>query len=202
MTASPRLLITGFGTFPDVPDNVTGALVTELAAKGPERFGAAALRAEILPTDYRRSWPRLRRLYAAFDPDVVVHFGLSPAARSILVETLARRRTDAVKPDAAGYAPPGRWSRRSGPAEIASTLPTEKIVAALQGAGFPAAASDDAGAFVCNATLYRSLDAARMGRKVGFVHVPPAGVEWPLPSLCAAAAMVLAISCGDRATRG
>jgi pyrrolidone-carboxylate peptidase len=34
--------------------------------------------------------------------------------------------------------------------------------------------SDDAGRYVCNATLYRSLIAAPAARRVGFVHVPPA----------------------------
>jgi pyroglutamyl-peptidase len=47
------------------------------------------------------------------------------------------------------------------------------IVAALTEADFPATLSDDAGDYVCNTTLYRSLHAAPAGRRVGFIHVPP-----------------------------
>src|SRR5690554_802095 len=76
ITAPPRLLVTGFGAFPGAPENPTEALVRALAEEPPARFGAGALRAAVLPTDYRRSWPALRRLYGAFAPDLVVHFGL------------------------------------------------------------------------------------------------------------------------------
>ena len=49
-----------------------------------------------------------------------------------------------------------------------------ELVAALTDAGVPAALSYDAGAYVCNATLYRSLY-ANAAPRVGFVHVPPQG---------------------------
>lgn len=171
----PRLLVTGFGPFPGAPENSTETLVRNLATEPSERFGASALRALVLPTDYRRSWPTLRRAQARFAPDIVLHFGLAMRARSLILERVAHKRIHPDRPDAAGFAPASGLARRTGPETIASTLPVNAIHAALEQAGFPVSLSDDAGEYVCNATLYRSLHSAGSGRSrvVGFVHVPP-----------------------------
>ena len=168
-----RLLVTGFGPFPGAPENPTSALVQWLASTPADEIGAPVLRAIVLPTDYRKSWDRLRRVYNSFHPDIVVHFGLSTRAKAITVERLGRNSCLAERPDAAGW-----WPRRvlGKAGAMASTLPAEKIVAALIGAGIPAELSDDAGGYVCNATLYRSLAVPQAReRMVGFIHVPPQG---------------------------
>jgi pyroglutamyl-peptidase len=193
----PRLLVTGFGPFPNAPENPTQTLMASLAAEPPEKFGAAALRAIVLATDYRKSWLVLRRAYVALAPDVVVHFGLSRNADALAVERVGRRRVDASRPDAAGFAPPSGMCRRSGPDELAATLPVDATVKALVEQGFPAAASDDAGGYVCNATLYRSLLAVNPGdrRLVGFIHVPPEGRNgWTGARLKQAAELILRIA--------
>jgi pyroglutamyl-peptidase len=154
-------------------------LIESLKNHPPESFGSKEFRAVVLATDYRRSWEKLRRLYRNFAPDVVVHFGLSSRARAITVETLARRACDRSKPDVAGYVPPTGQVMRSGPGTLPVTLPVTEIVAVLADAGFAATISGDAGGYVCNATLYRSLAVAHPDRRVGFVHVPPRRV---LPS--------------------
>jgi len=173
--AKPRLLVSGFGPFPGAPENPTAALVRELSGEPPERFGASALRAVVLKTEYRRSWATLRRLSSSFAPDIVLHFGLNASATAIHVERLGRNAVDRAKPDASGYAPKSAKLARNGPDAIASTFCAESIAAALRGAEFPVALSDDAGDYVCNATLYRSLVAAPASRRVGFVHMPPIG---------------------------
>jgi pyroglutamyl-peptidase len=172
----PRILVTGFGPFPNAPENPSEVLARELAGEPPERLGASALRAFVLPTDYRRSWPALRRVQDRFAPDIVVHFGLARRADSLVLEQVARKRVHAGRPDAAGFAPPSGLARRSGPEMLSATLPLEAIQAALHDARFPVALSEDAGDYVCNATLYRSLAAAAGGRRVvGFIHIPPTG---------------------------
>lgn len=183
--------MTGFGPFPGAPDNPTADLVRGLARIDPAALGAGGLATLVLPTDYRKSWQRLRRLYRRFDPEVVVHFGLSAKAQAIVVERRATKRVHVDRPDVAGYAPPSGLARRSGPDMLHSTLPTDAIVAALTDAGHAAEASDDAGGYVCNATLYRSLHAADGTRLVGFVHVPPRGRGGFEPPALAAAAMVI-----------
>ena len=106
MAAGPKILVTGFGPFPNAPENPTQALVLGLAAEPAESYGATAFRAVVLPTDYRKSWPMLRRLYRSFAPDVVVHFGLSRSDKGVVIERSGKRRVDPTRPDAAGFAPP------------------------------------------------------------------------------------------------
>jgi pyroglutamyl-peptidase len=171
MKRPAKLLVTGFGPFPGAPENPTEALVDALAGERPA-LGASDLKVVVLPTEYRRSWSRLRRLYATFEPDKVVHFGLSGSAKVIHVETTGVNIIDPTKPDASGTAPPMGRARRGGCEKFRATLPTEVIVAALRREGIAALLSDDAGTYVCNATLYRSLHAAPRGRRVGFIHVP------------------------------
>jgi pyroglutamyl-peptidase len=175
MADRPRLLATGFGPFPGAPENPTVALMAGLADLPAEALGASALRAVVLPTDYRRSWEVLSDLYAGFAPDVVVHFGLHLHAEAVHVERVGRNAVDPEKLDAAGYAPSDGRVHSSGPDLLHATLPVSGIVDALKEAGHAAMLSDDAGGYVCNATLYRSLHAAPLTRRVGFIHVPPEG---------------------------
>lgn len=190
MGAGPKLLVTGFGAFPGAPENPTEALVRALADEAPHTLGAGAPKAVVLPTDYQRSWSILRRLYLRFEPDVVVHFGLNAGAKAIHIETLAWNRADPAKPDSAGYAPRSGVVRRSGRQTLASTFPADAILSALRKARIPAALCEDAGDYVCNATLYRSLHAAPPARRVGFVHVPGAE-KMKLTQMLTAARIVL-----------
>lgn len=50
------------------------------------------------------------------------------------------------------------------------------MATALRRAGVPAAPSRDAGAYVCNALLYKSLERKRAAL---FIHIPPARVCGP-----------------------
>ncbi len=172
---SPRLLVTGFGPFPGAAENPTERLVKALAEEPAEAFGAGAFHAVVLRTEYRWSWEELQRLGVDFAPDVIVHFGLSDGIDAINIECTGRNVVDPEKPDACGHKPSSQLLAEGGPETLASTFPAAAILRALHAAGFPAALSDDAGAYVCNATLYRSLHAAPPTRRVGFVHVPPAG---------------------------
>lgn len=190
MAVRPKLLVTGFGPFPGAPENPTQALMAGLAAASPEALGASALHTAVLPTEYRRSWETLRDLCSGFAPEVVVHFGLHLGAEAIHVERIGRNAVDPAKPDAAGFAPPDGRAHASGPDLLHATLPISGIVDALTEAGFSAMLSDDAGSYVCNATLYRSLHAAGNARRVGFIHVPPEGRNGMTPERLAEAATI------------
>ena len=79
---------------------------------------------------------------------------------------------------------------------LRATYPAARLRAALASNG--ARLSIDAGGYVCNATLYRSL-AARLAPSIGFIHVPRARGRRPLalgpgprPSLAAMTDAVLA----------
>jgi pyroglutamyl-peptidase len=183
--------VTGFGPFPGAPTNPTGLLMRALAEDEPETLGVSAFKSAVLPTEYSRSWAALRRLYRSFTPDVIVHFGLSGRAEAIQVETRARNIVDPAKQDASGESLKAGRVRRNGPDAIAVTLPTRVIMEQLASARIKAALSMDAGDYVCNATLYRSLLVAPPRRRVGFIHVPPAGPDFGPAQLLAAARMIL-----------
>jgi pyroglutamyl-peptidase len=194
--AGPKVLVTGFGPFPGAPENPTAALVHAITAASPSRFGASALKGVVLPTDYRRSWAKLRPILGQFAPDVVVHFGLDRRANAIAVERSAAKRVDPGRLDISGYAPRSGMARRAGPEHIRSSLPIQEIAAALVGAGIPAEIPDDAGSYVCNATLYRSLcwDPAAT-RRIGFIHVPEISARFDAALLAKAAEIVVRASC-------
>jgi pyroglutamyl-peptidase len=173
MGGAARLLATGFGPFPGAPENPTEELMRRLAGEPAEAFGAGVLHAVALPTDYAASWAAMERLHAELRPDVVVHFGLAAQSETIRIECVGRNAADAGRPDIGGHVP--SCLVEAGPARLAATFPARAILAALHAAGFAAELSDDAGGYVCNATLYRSLHVAPPGRRVGFVHVPPEG---------------------------
>jgi pyroglutamyl-peptidase len=190
--AAPSLLLTGFGPFPGAPENPTEALVRALAQETPESFGASAVKAVVLPTEYGRSWAILRRLCLRFEPNVVVHFGLGGIAKAIHIETVGVNMIDPKKQDASGGAPRSGFARRGGPERLSATLPAESILAALKRRRIPAQLSDDAGNYVCNATLYRSLHAAPAGRRVGLIHVPPTTAKgWSPARLLRAGRIIL-----------
>jgi pyroglutamyl-peptidase len=197
----PRLLVTGFGPFPGAPTNPTELLMQALADEKPEAFGVSAFKAVVLPTEYTRSWITLQRLFKTFAPEVVVHFGMSGRAEAIHVETLGRNAVDPAKPDAVGASLRSGRVRRGGPDTLDAKLPVGAIIERLAAARIDAALSTDAGDYVCNATLYRSLLAAPPRRRVGFIHVPPAGRAFGHARLLEAARVILETVARNPATK-
>ena len=173
---SPRttVLLTGFGPFPGVPVNPTSVYVPQLAEAARQRFTEANVIAEILPTEWHEAPRRLEALLATHGPTLALHFGVSAEARGFVIETTARNLTCA-KADACGALPPALEVLADGPESIVTALPASLIVAQLTDQGWPAAVSADAGRYLCNAVLYRSLHhaATRAPRSsVLFVHLP------------------------------
>ena len=166
-----RLLVTGFGAFPGMPRNPSAAVVAALA-RDRARFArhGIALTTQVLPVLYD--------LCAAFAPapapDVIVHIGVAGRRRAVSVETRAHHRRSVRHPDASGRAPREHVSGVTASYRIDRGWNAPAMAVALRRAGVPTAVSGDAGAYVCNALLYRSLD-ARVAPAL-FIHVPRARV--------------------------
>jgi len=167
------VLITGFGPFPDVPVNATMRLVPELAEIAARSFPDVRIATEILATEWASAPRRLDAVLGEIGPDLVLHFGVSSRARGLEVERRAANQCS-LTPDAAASLPPGAAVRPGGAEHLPTSLPVAYIVMRLRRLGIPAFVSRDAGAYLCNATLYHSLACARAapGRRVGFIHVP------------------------------
>lgn len=171
--ARTTLLITGFGPFPGVPVNATMRLVPELAEAAARTFPGLRVTTELLATEWQTAPTRAAALQDELQPDLVLHFGVSPRARGFEIETRARNACQ-MSPDASGALPLAPILNGDGAEYLAAGLPAQALVARLRRRGIPAFVSRDAGAYLCNALLYHSLaqGPAAAGRRVGFIHIP------------------------------
>lgn len=169
-------MLTGFGPFPGVPQNVSERFVAKLAHLAARRFSAHRVVARILPTEWERAPARLETLYERERPKLVLHFGVSSDADAYVLEHVAHNVCRPAE-DAAGALPPDRVVVQGGADTLVAKLPAEDIVERLRALHVPVRMSEDAGGYLCNAILYRSLlIASRRGRPeaVGFFHIPNA----------------------------
>jgi len=174
MRPRDTILLTGFGPFPGVADNVSQRFVPKLAHLAARRFSAHRVVARILPTDWERAPARLQDLYTRERPKLVLHFGVSPHATSYVIERLAHNTRKPAE-DAAGALPRDAVVLRGGPDTLAARIPVDDVRQRLAALGVPAVTSDDAGSYLCNALLYRSLIYAEQiaaPEGVGFFHIP------------------------------
>ena len=116
-------------------------------------------------------------------------------------ERVAINCMDARIADNAGMQPEEQPVVPGGPAAYFSTLPVKCLANAIRAAGIPAAVSNTAGTFVCNALYYRVLHFAAQWQprlRACFLHVPAtpeqAGEGMPsMPTAEAARALEAAI---------
>ena len=175
MTGGARekvILVTGFGPFPGAPFNPSGALVRRLAKSMAPRLKLAGFRLEcrILPTVYDTIAGDLARLEAELAPVAMIHFGLAGRRRAVTVELRAHNRFRPLSFDAAGRLPPSRALDREAPFLRPVRAPAMRL-AALMNRATPTGLSNDAGAYVCNQTLWHSLSRAGE-RPAVFIHIP------------------------------
>lgn len=190
--ASPgrNVLLTGFGPFPGVPENASAGLAARLADRACDILAPRTgytFHAATLPTEWDAAPVRLAQLQEQLAPALLLHFGVSATASGFVIET---RGANACRPalDAAGRLPHAPRLTPGGPDAHAVTIPVVALVDRLRRAGFTAQASSDAGAYLCNAVLYRSLawaaartpsptscsGSAHPRPRVGFIHLPHA----------------------------
>jgi pyroglutamyl-peptidase len=195
-----RILLTGFGRFPGAPANPSAAIVAAIARAGRQRLDRCGieLSAAVLPVDFTETGDVLAEHLAAAEPDAVLHLGLAARRRMLTVETRARNRLSRLHPDAAGRGPALPAVLAGAPDCRKVRFPVVRLAAAMGRAGTPTRLSNDAGTYLCNATLFRTL--ATSVPLAGFIHVPlPLPPHRPLsrrrtgPACPSLAAMIAAI---------
>ena len=167
------ILVTGFGPFPGVPMNVSGLFAQELAVASQRSLVHTKVIADVLPTEWARAPRILEELYFRHRPSIALHFGVSHQAHAMTVE--CRARNIAQRADASGMVPNLDCLAPTRPTELPVTLPAARIVSRMRKRAVPAVLSNDAGAYLCNAILYHSLELMRVMRingQCGFVHLP------------------------------
>ncbi|MFB7599331.1 pyroglutamyl-peptidase I [Streptomyces sp. NPDC056160] len=167
-----RVLVTGFAPFGGESVNPSWQAARLLAAEPPA--GLTVTAAE-LPCVFATCLDALRDAVRAAAPELVLCLGQAGGRAAVTVERVAINIDDARIPDNAGAQPVDEPVVPGGPAAYFSSLPVKACVAAVRGAGVPAAVSHTAGTFVCNHVAYGlgHLIATEFPHvRGGFVHVP------------------------------
>ena len=174
MPTERRLLLTGFAPWADNAENPAQWLAERLDGWRAGDLHVAGL---VLPVAHVAAGATVAAALRDLRPSAVLHLGLAAGRPGLTVERWAHNVADFVIPDTAGAQPRDEPLREGRPERLAAVLDVAAAVRALDAGDAPAAASDSAGTYVCNALLYRTLDWAaneRYAGPVGFVHLPTA----------------------------
>lgn len=163
----PRILVTAFEPFGgDVENASATVLELELVLERAGPVGCEVV-GEVLPVVFDGSaFEDAVRRHA---PAAIVCLGEARMRRQATVERRAVNVIDVRIPDNAGEQPHDEPVEADGPAVREASLDVPAVCAAFAAAGVPAAPSDDAGRYVCNATAYRAYG---LDRPAVFIHVP------------------------------
>lgn len=165
------ILITGFGPFPGTPENASTEYASCLAAAACDAFPNARIINETLPTQWAAAPKKLRRLIHSHKPGLMLLFGVSDRATGLQIETQAVNSC-AIENDACGALPASEKICDDGPSARLVTLPFKSILTRLDALRIPASLSNDAGIYLCNASLYEALAHCGRARRAGFIHLP------------------------------
>ncbi|WP_054839422.1 pyroglutamyl-peptidase I [Thermococcus sp. JCM 11816] len=181
-----KVLVTGFEPFGGEEINpsweaVKGGLPNEIEGADIIKFQ--------LPVTFSGVREILPRLIVKERPDAVILTGQAGGRPNITVERVAINVMDSTMPDNEGYKPEDEPVFEGAPAAYFATIPVKAIVKALREAKIPAAVSNTAGTYVCNAAMFTALhtiEVSGMTTKAGFIHVPfshEQALDKPRPSM-------------------
>lgn len=161
-----RILMTGFEPFGGQKVNPSWQAVQGIIA--PE--GIELIRRE-LPVRWYDTSAAVKALLEELQPDAILLTGQAGGAERIRVERVGLNLRDAGSADNAGVIVRDTPVFEGAPTAYFSTFAYKEILAALTGAGLPAAYSFSAGAYLCNEALYTALHLLPEA-KCGFIHLP------------------------------
>jgi pyroglutamyl-peptidase len=170
LSIGKKVLISGFEPFGGSDLN-SSQLVLEAISK--ESLSGLELSAVILPVEFGKAARVLLSKVNDFNPDIIISFGQAEGRKAITPEKIAINLDSARIPDNAGELRVNKVIVEAGADGYFSTLPIEKMVAAVKECGLESEISLSAGAFLCNHIFYH-LQHQLLEREVksGFVHLP------------------------------
>ncbi len=166
---SPKLVLTGFGHFPGVPDNPTQRLLAHLA-QNPQLLPQPH-RLALLDVAYQSAHAEVDGLLDPA-PDALVLTGYSAKAKALTLEARATSYCAPDQPDICDFIP----AQLAEPAPpITTNAPLAALSIRLKEAGIAVETSQDAGAYLCNYSYHHALSRVEergLATKVLFVHLP------------------------------
>ena len=193
-----RVLLTGFEPFGGSDVNISMDVVNALsdamlvddpwsALRESPKPVSVELERLVLSVDKAGSMTVANRIASGETWDAVLHLGVCGTCTVPRLETIAADRLAMRIPDNAGRQVTS--ATLSGQGDRPSTVPVKQWFQSWQTDAQP---SLDAGAYLCNETLYRSLEANLDGTiPILFVHLPPASV-YPLAACLELVTQVIA----------
>jgi pyroglutamyl-peptidase len=172
MTDEPLIFVSGFEPFG--PHTVNPSEDLAKAVDG-RRTRGCRVRSTVLPVHHAEARARVVAILNELHPVAVLHLGLAAGRARIGLERLAVNVMDYPIPDNAGRKFVGQPCVPGGPGAYLSTLPLRAILAALTREGIPAGLSNTAGTYLCNQTMYVTLQAFAerdAPARAGLMHVP------------------------------
>lgn len=171
MSASPRILLTGFTPFGGESINPSWEAVRALDGR---QIAGHRVAARLLPTAFDASLRELESAVREIEPAIMLGVGQAGGRSRLSIERVAINIKDARIPDNDGAQPIDEPVIPDAPAAYFSSLPIKAMLAALQADGIPAEISNTAGTYVCNHVAYAMLHLAtqRLGVRAGFIHIP------------------------------
>ena len=144
-----------------------------MEAISKESLSGLELSAVSLPVEFDKAARVLLSKVNDFNPEIIIAFGQAEGRKAITPEKIAINLDSARIPDNAGELRVNRVIVEAGADGYFSTLPIEKMVAAVKECGLESEISLSAGAFLCNHIFYHlQHQLLESGVKSGFVHLP------------------------------
>lgn len=168
-----RVLVSGFGPFGLVTDNVSSRVLPLIAARSP---AGVAIDTVELPVVFGEGAAVLVERLQARTYDLVISLGVAESRSTVAPELVALNHIHARIPDTDGRQPLDQEISRDGPFAYRATIPVYAIAAAIRERGVAAEVSYSAGTYVCNHVMYEVLHHLAMSgedvTQAGFVHLP------------------------------
>ena len=167
--ALPRVLLTGFQPFHNNEENISEEVVRRFSRTGLKGVDLSTM---VLSVDERGSRKCSEILGIDDSLDAIIHLGLSESRDKVSLEAIAKNLLEMSKPDNSGRMVRGSKIVHGAPDSLKITAPIHVLDEEFEH-DERVAWSEDAGGFVCNETLFRTLEAkGNGGTKVIFVHLP------------------------------
>lgn len=170
-----KILVTGFTPFADRSVNASWLAARWLAENHPSPH---LIHAALLPVVWGVSAEIISELVKSYEPDLVIAMGEGHRGR-FAIETRARNQRS-QREDNSGRLPATAFITEQGSDHHICEIDADSLCIKLVNKGYPAQKSDDAGAFICEETLY-FLESLRRSSyrkmQVVFCHLPPFGTE-------------------------
>jgi pyroglutamyl-peptidase len=174
----PWVLLTGFGSFPGVEINPTGAVCEALRGSTANK---SPIQTAVFDVDFLSIENQLRKTWGDSPPAKIVLLGVAIGRTVIGIETRAVNRRQANRPDSAGFLPgENQCLRKDYPLDhtLDSQINDQTMVARLNHLQLWAESSKDAGRYLCNGVYFHALvHAAKCPTppQCVFVHLPQVG---------------------------